>query len=117
MGNDDLREALAALEHEQWAHWMRRLFEKGEWRHAGFVIHEEDADRWYRQMEAAYANLTEAEKDRDREWADKVLVLIGPALADAVSAERQRCTGIVQAAREEGDHDHRSMLYRIKAGL
>lgn len=31
---------------------------------------------WRRQIETAYADLTEAEKDSDREWADKVLALL-----------------------------------------
>jgi len=29
--------------------------------------------RWHRQIETPYADLSEKEKDSDREWADKVL--------------------------------------------
>ena len=33
--------------------------------------------RWKRQMTTAYDNLSEREKDSDREEADKILALIG----------------------------------------
>ena len=34
-------------------------------------------ERWKRQVATPYANLTEAEKDSDREEADRVLAIIG----------------------------------------
>lgn len=102
--NLDKREELAALEHEQWAHWTRymlevlrpainaglsipradeRLLSKGdprgramrpEWRAI-----EDALARWKRQIETPYADLTESEKNSDREWADKVLEITGTA--------------------------------------
>lgn len=63
---DDLREQLAALEHDQWAAWTR-------WQ----IDHStpEMVTRWGRQMATPYDRLTEKEKDSDREWADKVLAV------------------------------------------
>jgi len=62
-----LREELAALEHEQWVRWARH-----------FLAHAtpENLARWQRQCETPYDQLTEAEKDRDREWADRVLAIL-----------------------------------------
>lgn len=91
---DDKREALAALEHEQWAHWTGYMLEvlepllaygRGVMREAsghGFgdakaIKSLEALQRWFRQIQTPYADLTESEKDSDREWADKVLEITG----------------------------------------
>ena len=84
------REQLAALEHEQWAHWTRYMLEvlepllaygRGVVREssshgfgdAGAIKAIEALQRWTRQIETPYVDLTEQEKESDREWADKVL--------------------------------------------
>jgi hypothetical protein len=36
----------------------------------------ESIERWRRQIDTPYADLSEKEKDSDREWADKVMVLL-----------------------------------------
>ena len=69
-----LREQLAALEHEQWAHWTRYLLDN---------LTPENAERWRRQCETPYDQLTEAEKASDRAWADKVLAIVGKCEAPA----------------------------------
>ena len=61
-----LRERLAALEHEQWAHWTRHLLDH---------LTPENVERWRRQIDTPYERLSEAEKRSDREWADRVLEL------------------------------------------
>jgi hypothetical protein len=67
-----LRERLAALEHEQWAHWTRYLLDHPT---------PENVERWRRQIETPYEQLSEAEKQADRVWADRVLSLIETATA------------------------------------
>lgn len=62
-----LLEDLAALEHEQWAHWTRYMLD-----HLG----PENIARWRRQIEAPYKSLSEREKESDRKWARKVLSLL-----------------------------------------
>ncbi|OWK47146.1 hypothetical protein [Fimbriiglobus ruber] len=62
-----LREQLAALEHEQWAHCTRHLLA-----HAT----PENIARWQRQCDTPYDQLTEEEKDADRGWADRALAII-----------------------------------------
>lgn len=66
---NDLREQLAALAHEQWVSRARPFVElvQEEWGDNEDEVHE---------LDTPYAELTEKEKDSDREWADKVLVLV-----------------------------------------
>ncbi len=79
MTEKNLREQLASLEHDQWAGWMKWLFE-----HTGtdnpdgsFEIRASSVKRWKRQMNTIYADLSEKEKDSDREEADKVIAIMG----------------------------------------
>lgn len=77
------REKLAELEHQQWAHWTRHMLEVlnpllqmaafSPLRLAGSDKAREALERWKRQINTPYADLSEKEKDSDREWADKVL--------------------------------------------
>jgi hypothetical protein len=87
----EIVEALAAIEHEQWAHWTKHMLtvlepvlrkprlDDGEQANAAF----DALLRWDRQIETPYAELTEAEKESDREWAHRVLACLGsdPELA------------------------------------
>ncbi len=67
MGTPTLRERLAALEHEQWAHWTRYLLDH---------LTPENTELWRRQIDTSYEELSESEKDSDREWADQVLRIV-----------------------------------------
>jgi hypothetical protein len=68
----ELREQLAALAHEQWRGWMLYLFSKCTGYPDGTVtIPAWAVERWTRQMNTPYHDLTEAEKDSDRAEADK----------------------------------------------
>lgn len=74
---DALREQLAALAHEQWSGWMRYLFGKCTYPGpSGVRMPSEWAERWMRQMNTPYAELSEAEKESDRLEADRVLDLV-----------------------------------------
>lgn len=64
---DAFMERLAALEHEQWAHWAKHMLAN---------LTPENVEGWERQAATPYADLTEAEKAKDREWAEKVLDLL-----------------------------------------
>jgi hypothetical protein len=67
MTPDPLIEKLAELEHEQWAHWTRHLLDN---------LTPEHIARWRRQAATPYAELSEAEKEKDREWARRVLACL-----------------------------------------
>jgi len=90
LSSEEKLEALAALEHEQWAHWTKYMLgvlgeviglgfyeARGKGlRTAGIDEANEALKRWRRQVETAYADLSEKEKESDREWARKVLSLL-----------------------------------------
>ncbi len=67
----DLRERLAELEHQQWASWLNYMKDNAT---------DENIEEWVRKMRTSYSDLTEAEKESDRFWADKVLELIAEAI-------------------------------------
>ncbi len=78
-----LLEQLAAIEHERWSHWQRYLHEKCIPQQDGSLLIPADlARRWVEQSSTAYAELSEKEKDSDREQVRKYLPLISRALAD-----------------------------------
>lgn len=73
---EKLREAVANLCHEQWSGWMRYLFSKGTFNDDGtWTMPAWAVQRWTRQMETPYPELSNEEQDSDRAEADKFLAL------------------------------------------
>lgn len=73
---DDVREALAEYAHAAWSGWMKYLFEKGHIHDTGIcVLPHWAVERWTRQMNTPYADLSEEEKKSDREEADRMLAV------------------------------------------
>jgi hypothetical protein len=85
-----LRSALAALQHEIWAHWMTYQFSccwdisntsicAEQSAHIAaphtMAIPGEKVERWQRQLATPYAELTTKEQASDLEQADKILAL------------------------------------------
>jgi hypothetical protein len=67
MKNKVLFEELAELEHEQWIEWTSYMLNN---------LTKENIQRWKRQLEIKYSDLTEKERWSDRRWAEKVLELV-----------------------------------------
>ena len=77
MTEADLIERLAHYEHESWSRWMRYLFATASPNADGSVtLPTRLVERWRRQMETAYADLTEAEKESDRQEVAHILPAI-----------------------------------------
>lgn len=73
-----LRENLACIAHERWSHWMDYLFSKGTFNPDGsWTAPAELVERWQRQMNTPYSELSEAEKASDRLEADRILAYTG----------------------------------------
>jgi hypothetical protein len=64
--SEELIEALAEIEHEQWMHWSQAV--------AGDVSHA-TRNKWQRSW-VVYDELTEELKETDRVWARKVVELL-----------------------------------------
>ena len=63
---DDLIEALAEIEHQQWLHWSKAIAPE---------VAEATRQKWRRSW-MDYSELTEDVKEADRIWARKVVVLL-----------------------------------------
>jgi hypothetical protein len=76
-----LVESLAAAEHERWSHWQSHLHSKCERLADGSLrIPADLVARWETQISTAYADLSESEKDSDREQVRRYLLLITEAI-------------------------------------
>jgi len=68
---------VAAIQHEIWSHWIKYLFEVSVPNKDGSVtIPAQKVERWKRQMETAYEDLSEKEKQSDIEQALKVIGIL-----------------------------------------
>jgi len=72
-----LREVLAERAHESWSHWMEYLFSTCTHDDNGsMTIPSTKVDHWTRQMNTIYDDLSEKEKESDRQEADKTLIAL-----------------------------------------
>lgn len=66
-------EILANLEHEQWSHWEEyRAIRLNSLQSLDMKLANDQLINWKRLREQPYSQLTEKEKESDREWARKV---------------------------------------------
>ena len=78
---DGLVEELSTIEHERWSHWQRYLHNKGLRQPDGSLVLPVDlVEHWDKQMNTRYENLSDDEKESDREQVRKYLPLIAAAL-------------------------------------
>lgn len=83
-----LIEELASLEHERWSHWQRYLHEQCVPGTDGSLTIPGDLVRhWTKQMNTPYTQLSEKEKDSDREQVQRYLPIIAAALEAGRSCE------------------------------
>jgi hypothetical protein len=81
----NLRETLADQSHEIWSHWMQYLLSQCLPANGGcYEIPAHLVERWERQIQTEYKDLTEREKDSDREQADKLLQAMLNGVIDRV---------------------------------
>ena len=79
--SEQLVDELAAIEHERWAHWQRYVHDQCARQQDGsLVIPAELAARWEAQIGTLYVELTERERDSDREQVRRYLPVIVDAL-------------------------------------
>lgn len=82
-----LREELAAIEHARWSHWQTFMHSKCIKNSDGsLTIPKELVEKWTRQSTTAYSELTEKEKESDREQVDNYW----PLLQDFIAQSNER---------------------------
>ena len=81
MNEEDIVEALADLEHERWSSWMEYLFEVSTENEDGSVtIPSDKVERWQRQIDTPYDDLSDKEQESDRKEARKTIALLKSVL-------------------------------------
>ncbi|MBB3948392.1 hypothetical protein GGQ73_004379 [Rhizobium skierniewicense] len=79
---DTLLDQLASIEHERWAHWQKYMHSKALRQPDGsLIIPAYLVTKWERQIALPFAQLSEAEKDSDREQVQKYLPLLKSSLS------------------------------------
>ncbi len=77
----EMVEELAAIEHERWAHWQEYLHARCEQQPDGSLTIPPDlVAHWTRQIETPYSELTDDEKESDREQVLRYLATVAGAL-------------------------------------
>jgi len=83
-----LLEQLAAIEHERWAHWQRFMHGKGERKPDGSLVLPADlVAQWERLIETPYAQLTDKERESDREQVRRYLPVVAQAYGPTSSTQ------------------------------
>ena len=76
-----LLEQLASVEHERWSLWQRHVHKQCvPGADGSLTIPADLVRRWTGQMDTEYAQLSENDKDRDREQVQRYLPVIASAL-------------------------------------
>lgn len=71
---EDAREELSAIEHERWAHWQAYMHSKCKKQPDGSLIIPADlVETWERQIHTVFNDLSDKEKQSDREQVDKYI--------------------------------------------
>lgn len=71
MKKKDLLEELAELEHKQWSHILKYLLKEG-----FITLAKMQTFDYYKLAHTPYSELSEGQKESDREWARKVLDIV-----------------------------------------
>lgn len=86
MTQEELIEALADKEHASWARWMQYLFSQCnkdlDW---NMTISGSLVKRWMRQIETPYAELSEREKQSDRDEVEHIMPIIDKYVSDKLT--------------------------------
>ena len=81
-------EQLTSIEHDRWAHWQRYIHTHCERRADGSLVIPPDlVARWERQIETAFVDLSEDERESDRQQVRKYLPVVIRALEDEVPSD------------------------------
>lgn len=75
--DDNIIEKLSDYEHDRWSRWQKHVFDKCiKSKDGNLYIPNEYVDRWKREMNTNYYDLSEEEKESDRKEARIILKII-----------------------------------------
>jgi hypothetical protein len=84
----ELLEKLASIEHERWAHWQRYLHSQCTpvGNDGALLIPSDLVHRWEAEMRTPYSELTEEQKESDRQQVRRYLPVIAEVLGEKTAA-------------------------------
>lgn len=89
---EKLIEKLADQEHDRWSRWMKHLFEKSsEDKNGNVIIPSSLVNRWKRQIDTDYSDLSEKEKESDRIEARKTIKLMNIVKEEKMNYKNLLC--------------------------
>lgn len=92
---EEIKEKLAAIEHERWSDWQKYVSDlMGRNSDGWYVLAREYFDRWQRQIATPYSELSDQEKASDIEQVDRYWPLIMDLLIDARIDEHELVMGM-----------------------
>lgn len=78
---EGILETLAEEEHRRWAHWQAYMHKNCELQADGsLLIPAKLVSRWEKQIRTSYSELSEAEKESDREQVRRYLPIVARAI-------------------------------------
>lgn len=90
---DTFVEEGASIEHDRWARWQKYMFSKGVVGPDGeFHLPAEFVDRWFRQIDTPYSELSESEKESDRKETRNYL----PIIKNLLEQEKKRLVSEIE---------------------
>ena len=112
--NEGLKEQLAEYAHKSWSGWIIYMFSKMERQSNGdWWIPKWAYERWTRQSNTPYKDLSEDEKDSDRDESKAIMSITRAEL----TKERQRVVGLIEDIKIDFSHlDHHTIkeeLWRL----
>lgn len=112
---EEIFEKLADIEHTRWAKWQKYMHSKcEELIHIGersLIIPAGLVQRWERQIETPYSELSEQEKQSDREQVEEYWHIIDSLIDKAVQMERERIVGCIEGQMEDIEDNEYSIAW------
>lgn len=82
---------LASIEHDRWSHWQRYVHTHCQRHEDGsLIIPPELVARWERQIETPFSDLSEDERESDRQQVREYLPVVIEALVDQAPSGGER---------------------------
>ena len=98
---EKLKERLADIEHQRWSHWQRYM-------HSKIIPSDKDGiseigteliERWSRQINTDYSDLSEQEKQSDRNEVEKYFPIIQDFIEQELKKEREEIIALVNGKK------------------
>ena len=88
----ELKEKLADIEHQRWSDWQKYMHDRCEYdeNRKEYFIPRDLFNRWERQIRTGYKDLSEKEKESDREQVDRYFPF--PFIEETLKEERKVLT-------------------------